>query len=307
MTDRQEAMTLTDPVAGDGSDEAEDDLMAGAEQAAAARLEEARAVLAERAEEARQVLAERARAGGSELATWARETGTDLADRAGPVLAERTEQAKGELQRRWQELEEDVPVDLETVVPQLERGVWQVIRAVLGVLLLVPRLLVRALGGLGTLAEDVSERGLVVGERAREVAAAVPPSKRERRRHCWRTAAWTGAGFGVGLGVGWLLGRRDQAMVTYEPAELGAHLEAAPVPPGPVAAPLDTTDEQPPVTGDVAPGDEPGEPVDHLEVAPVPPGPVAAPLEDADEQPDEPAADAADDDRGETATEEDQR
>ncbi|MGM0618021.1 MAG: hypothetical protein ACQEUI_07750 [Actinomycetota bacterium] len=245
MADRQEAATPADATAstGDGIDELEDEPMAAAEQAAAERLDEARALLAERAQEAREVLAERARTGGSEVASWARETSTDLAERAGPVLAERTEQAKGELQRRWQELEQDLPIDRETVVPQLERSLWQSVHAALGVLLLLPKLLVRALGGLGTVAEDVSERGLVVGERAREAVASIPPSKRERRQRRWRNTAWTGAGFGVGLFVGWLVGRREHDMVTYEPTELGAHLEVAPVPPGPVASPLEDIEE----------------------------------------------------------------
>lgn len=315
MTDRQEPTTLTDVHAsrGDGIDELEGERMAATEQAAAERLEEARVLLAERAEEARQVLAERARTGGTELASWARETGADLTERAGPVLADRTEQAKEELQRRWQELDEELPVDLETVVPQLERGLWQVIQTVLGVLLVVPKLVVRALGGLGTLADDVSERGVVVGERAREVAATIPPSKRERRRRRWQVAAWTGAGFGAGLFVGWLVGRREHDMVTYEPAELGAHLEAAPVPPGPVDRPLDATDEQPPVgaVADEAPSDAPHEAdeLGHLEAAPVPPGPVAAPLDDTEApgEPDEPAADTPGDDDGHEATEEEQR
>ncbi|TVP69039.1 MAG: hypothetical protein EA340_07770 [Nitriliruptor sp.] len=237
------------------TDELEDVSMAGTSQATADRLDETRAQLLERMEEAREVLAARAKTGSTELASWAKDTGSDLAERAGPVIAERSEQARDDLARRWHDLEEDLPVDVETVVPQVQRGLWQVVRAALGVLLLLPKLLVRGLGGLGSLAEDVSERGLVAGERAREVAAAVPPSKRERRRRCLRTAAWTGAGFGVGLCVGWLVGRRQEEMVTYEPAELGAHLETAPVPPGPVAAPLDSTEEPPAVTDEVAEAD----------------------------------------------------
>jgi hypothetical protein len=311
VADRQEPTTPDDAIAsrGDDIDELEDEPMARTEQVAAERLDEARALLAERVEEARQVLAERARTSGTELAGWARGT-------AGPVLAERTEQAKGDLQRRWHELEEELPVDLETVVPQLERSFWQAARAVIGVLLLVPRLLLRALRGVGTLADDVSARGLVVGERAREVAAAVPPSKRVRRQRRWRTAAFTGAGFGVGLFVGWLLGRREHDMVTYEPAELGSHLDAVPVPPGPVAAPLDTTDEHSPLhLAADATVDEPDEPdaldeLGHLEAAPVPPGPVAAPLDDTDAPgpPDAPDTDtAAGDDEHGDATEEEQR
>ena len=216
--------------------------MAGTQQAAADRLDEARVQLVERMEEARELLAARAKTGSAELADWAKDTGAELAERAGPVIAERAEQAKEDLTRRWHELEEDLPIDTETLVPQLERGLWQVVRAALGVLLLLPRLLVQALGRAGTLADDVSERGLIAGERAREVAAVIPPSKRERCRRCLRTAAWTGAGFGVGLAVGWLLGRREDEMVTYAPADVGAHLDPAPVPPGPVAAPLDAAD-----------------------------------------------------------------
>ena len=235
------------------TDELEDVAMAGTPQAAADRLDETRAQLLERMEEAREVIAARAKTGSAELASWAKDTGVDLAERAGPVIAERSEQAKDDLTRRWHELEEELPLDVETVVPQLERGLWQVVRAALAVLLLLPKLLVRALGGLGSLADDVSDRGLVAGERVREVAAAVPPSQRERRRRRLRTAAWTGAGFGVGLGVGWLIGRRQEEMVTYEPPELGAHLQTAPVPPGPVAAPLDTT--EPPTVLDEAADD----------------------------------------------------
>lgn len=263
MADRQ-APTGPDGVAtpqGRATDELEDVSMAGTPQAAAERLDEARAQLAERMEETREVLAARAKTGSAELASWAKDTGADLAERAGPVIAERTGQAREDLTRRWHELEEELPVDIETVAPQLERGLWQVVRAALGVLLLLPKLLVRGLGSIGSLADDVSERGLVAGERVREVAAAVPPSKRERRRRCLRTAAWTGAGFGVGLFVGWLLGRRQEEMVTYEPAVLGAHLDAAPVPPGPVAAPLDTEEppavlDEPEASGD---GDEAGD------------------------------------------------
>jgi len=213
------------------------------------RLEDARALLGERLVEARDVLADRAKTHGPELAAWARSTGSDLADRAGPVLATRAEQARDEVTRRWHDLEEDLPVDVdvETVGRQLERGAWQAVSALLSIVLLLPKLLVRGLGALGTLADDVSERGVVAGERAREVAGAVPPSKRDRRRRTRRTAAWTGAGFGLGLLVGWILGRRDNTTVTYEPADVGAHLSPAadpyPVPTGPTAAPVATPGE----------------------------------------------------------------
>ena len=236
------------------------------------RLEEARALLAERLVDARDVLADRARTHGPELAAWARSTGADLADRAGPVLSERAEQARTEVTRRWHELEEELPVevDVEKVGRHVERGLWQVISALLSILLLVPKLLVRALGSLGTLADDVADRGVIAGERAREVVATVPPSRRDRRRRAARTAAWTGAGFGVGLLVGWLVGKRDTATVTYEPADLGAHLGPAvdpyPVPPGPAAAA--TADPGAEVEADPAAATS-------ADPHPVPPGPAA--------------------------------
>lgn len=215
--------------------------LSDAGEVTAERLEEARALLAERLGEAREVITDRARTHGPELAAWARSTGADLAERAGPVISERTAQARTEAARRWHELEDELPVevDAQQVGRQLERGLWQVISASLSILLLVPKLLVRGLGALGDLADDVADRGVVVGERAREAAAAVPPSRRERRRRAARTAAWTGAGFGFGLLVGWLVGRRDDTTVTYEPADLGAHLSPS-VDPEPVPPAADT-------------------------------------------------------------------
>jgi hypothetical protein len=232
--DQQEAdVTTVDRTDLEGATEAVEDLVeqldatvtARADRAEAeARIEAARAALAERLDLVRDALGERARTQGAELASWARTTGGDLADRAGPVLAERAGQAREDLARRWHELEEELPVDVDTIGQQAQRGLWQAVSALLSVVLLVPRLLVTGLRQLGTLADDVADRGVVAGERARELAAQVPPSKRERRRRRLRTAAWTGAGFGVGLLVGWLLGQREPAAVPYEPADLRAHL-----------------------------------------------------------------------------------
>lgn len=200
---------------------------------AEARIEAARAALAERLDLVRDALGERARTQGAELATWARTTGGDLVERAGPVLADRAEQARGDLSRRWSELEEELPVDVDTLGQQAQRGLWQAASALLSVLLVLPKFLVSGLRQLGTLADDVSDRGVVVGERAKELAGQVPPSKRDRRRRRLRTAAWTGTGFGVGLFVGWLLGQREPAAMPYEPADLRAHL-TDPAPDAPV-------------------------------------------------------------------------
>ncbi len=185
---------------------------------------------AERARALGAELAERAGPASAELADRARRGGAELAERAGPAAAElreRAGQARGELTERWHELEEDLPVDTATVGLQLQRGVWQGAQVALAGLLVLPKLLVRLLGSLGDLSDDVAKRGVDVGERAREAAAVIPPSRRERRRRAVRTAAWGGAGFGIGLGVGWFLGRRERPIVAYEPADVTEHLRTA--------------------------------------------------------------------------------
>ena len=189
------------------------------------------AEFAERARERGADLAERAGPASAELVERARRGGAELAERAGPAAAdllERADKTRGELGERWHELEEELPVDTEKVALHLQRGVWQGVQVALAGLLVLPRLLVRLLGGLGELSDDVAKRGVDVGERAREAAAIVPPSRRERRRRALRTAAWGGVGFGFGLGMGWVLGRRERPIVTYEPADVTEHLRTAP-------------------------------------------------------------------------------
>ncbi len=219
---------------------------------AAARLEVSKAQLADRFEDVRDVVSQRATAAGAEFVERARERGSDLAERAGPASAELMERARrggadlaeragpaaadlmeragktrDELTERWHELEEDLPVDTEKVGRQVERGLWQGAQVALAGLLVLPKLLVRLLGSLGDLSDDVAKRGVDVGERAREAAAVIPPSRRERRRGALRTAAWGGAGFGIGLGVGWFLGRRERPIVSYEPTDVTEHLRTA--------------------------------------------------------------------------------
>ncbi len=268
------------------------DQLADAGELSAERLEEARALLAERLVEARDLLADRARTHGPEFAAWARNTSAELVDRAGPVLAERAEQARSEVARRWHDLEEELPVevDVEKVGLQVERGVWQAASALLSILLLLPKLLVRALGSLGTLADDVADRGVIAGERAREVAGTVPPSRRDRRRSAVRTAAWTGAGFGFGLVVGWVLGKRETTTVTYEPADIGAHLSPTadpyPVPPGPTADPAKASG-----VGSSKADEAPAA----VDAHPVPPGPAADLPDDGTEDGTDPVTDEGED------------
>lgn len=186
--------------------------------------------LAERARVRGADLAERAGPASAQLLERARQGGAEFAERAGPAgaeLLERAEKARGELSDRWHELEEELPVDTEKVGLHVQRGFWQGAQVVLAGLLVLPKLLVRLLGGLGALTDDVAKRGVDVGERAREAAAVVPPSRRERRRRALRTTAWGGVGFGIGLGLGWILGRRERPVVTYEPTDLGEHLRTA--------------------------------------------------------------------------------
>lgn len=93
---------------------------------------------------------------------------------------------------------------------------WRGVRLVTQVLLVVPRLLVQLLEGLGRTATRAVDRGEEAAElagslahRAREVAGAVPGPLPQRPAERRRALAWLGVAFGIGLAVGWSLGRRQ--------------------------------------------------------------------------------------------------
>jgi hypothetical protein len=83
--------------------------------------------------------------------------------------------------------------------------------------LALPALAVRGLRALSEVADDVAERGADASERGRELVAAVPPSKAERRRSRAKLAGVAGLGFLAGIITGWVLAGRRQTVVTYEP------------------------------------------------------------------------------------------
>lgn len=126
--------------------------------------------------------------------------------------------------------------DLQPLVRKLAIDVLTAFRAVIGVLLFVPQLIVRAIGLFGDLldrAEVAKERGYELSERARDAAHAVPPSRRMRRRRRVRTTVLVGGGFVVGFVTGWLLAQRVQEV---RDAELAPALQPVgeplrPVPP----------------------------------------------------------------------------
>lgn len=141
----------------------------------------------------------------------------ELADRASGArdeLGNRADAAREALLERFDD------VDLEPTIRRAKIGFWTSIRAVLGALLAVPRLLVRGLGGLADVADDAAERGSELSERSRELSARtrqlarqVPVTASARRRARARTAAWAVGGFAVGALAGavggYLLARRQ--------------------------------------------------------------------------------------------------
>jgi hypothetical protein len=106
--------------------------------------------------------------------------------------------------------------DLEPTTRQARIKGWELVRWLVGVALLVPRLLVRLLGSLPDTVERTAEHGTELAERARHAAASVPTVRRARRRRRAQLAAWTAGGFVAGALVGWLLGRRSTPEVSYE-------------------------------------------------------------------------------------------
>ena len=129
---------------------------------------------------------------------------------AGQQLRSQASTARDEVRERVDGLRDLVEeVDIEPAVRRARIGVWQVVRSLAGAVAALARLAPRGLAALSSVVDEASERGAEVSERARELATAVPPSRRDRRRRRLRTAAWAGGGFGVGLGVGWFLARRS--------------------------------------------------------------------------------------------------
>jgi len=114
---------------------------------------------------------------------------------AGQQLRSQASTARDEVRERVDGLRDLVEeVDIEPAVRRARIGVWQVVRSLAGAVAALARLAPRGLAALSSVVDEASERGAEVSERARELATAVPPSRRDRRRR---------------LGVGWFLARRS--------------------------------------------------------------------------------------------------
>jgi hypothetical protein len=136
---------------------------------------------------------------------------SDAQGRAGELVVD--------VRDRAEDLRDRVPELLEELEPASRRARmkgWETLRAAIGVLLVLPRLLVRLLEALQPVAEQTAERGEHLAERARAAAADLPPVRRQRRRRRGQLAlVWLG-GVAVGTVIGWYLGQRRSPQVTYE-------------------------------------------------------------------------------------------
>jgi hypothetical protein len=183
----------------------------------------------ERAETLTKELRKRADGSVEQLADRAGDVGEQALERAGELgeqLADRAEKWRDEALDRWHDVEDELPVDVDEVRDKARTGarkaqiaLWEGIRALLSLLFILPKVLVRALGLLSDAIEDVRDRGADVGERVREATDAVPPAASTRKRSRRRTVAWTAAGFVGGAVTGWALARRQGPAVTYEPPQ----------------------------------------------------------------------------------------
>jgi hypothetical protein len=101
--------------------------------------------------------------------------------------------------------------DLEPVLRKLAIDVLTVFRGLIGVLMAVPRLIVRGLGFAGQLidrAELARQKGHEYSERALDAAHNLPLSRRMRWRRRVSTTLLIGLAFAVGFAVGWVLAQR---------------------------------------------------------------------------------------------------
>ncbi len=135
--------------------------------------------------------------------------------------------------------------DLEPVLRQLAIQILTVFRALVGLLLIVPRLVVRGLGAVGDLldrAEVAREKGYELSERARDVARSVPPSRRGRWKRRLLATTLFGAGFAIGFAIGWFTANRLQEDSFYEEPS-GLQSRAEPLRPVPEDADAASDDE----------------------------------------------------------------
>ena len=126
--------------------------------------------------------------------------------------------------------------DLEPVLRKLVIDLLTAFRGLIGVLMAVPRLIVRGLGMAGDLldrTEVAREKGHEYSERALDVAHNLPLSRRMRWRRRVGTTLLLGVAFAIGFAVGWVLAQRAMEEV----------IDEAPAPLQPVGEPLhDVTD-----------------------------------------------------------------
>jgi hypothetical protein len=124
-----------------------------------------------------------------------------------------------EVLERAADVRERVPDLLEDLEPASRRARikgWELVRTLVGVLLVLPRLVVRLLGALPNVVERAADQGGEVADRARHVASSVPSVRHARRRRQKQLIAWTAGGFVAGAVTGWFLGRRTRPEPIYE-------------------------------------------------------------------------------------------
>jgi hypothetical protein len=133
-------------------------------------------------------------------------------------------------------LEQAPPAD--EVVTRSRIGLWEFVRTAVATAIAALRLVVRLLDRASSFVAVAEQRGEELGtqlggrahdlgERARDVAHQLPPSRRARRRNRLRLVGVAGASFGAGAAVGYLLASRQGQTVVYEPAGVPVHELAA--------------------------------------------------------------------------------
>lgn len=114
--------------------------------------------------------------------------------------------------------------------PRVRRSriaVWELVRAAVDAVIAVLRFIPRMLSSVAMAAQQASERGEQLSERAREVVAAVPPSRAERWRSRRRTGLAALLGFLAGVVAGLVVAARRRAPLAFEdPAEVATDLDA---------------------------------------------------------------------------------
>jgi hypothetical protein len=221
------------------------DASAEAREAMTRSVEDGRELLIARSADLRDAFGDRAAVWGELAKDRAADLSGDLEQRAG--------EWRDVVRTRARALEKDLPVDTDDAWAYAQMGGWQLVRGLIALVAFIPRLIVRVLGGLSRVVDQLA--GVDVRARGRELAAAVPLPAGSRKPSRRRTVLLLALGAVIGFVGGVAASRRRAPIVTYDVPPRAPQDAVAPREVTPLADVVTPDDNEVP-DGEVADGDD---------------------------------------------------